>query len=247
MRTSMPKWMGLAFVLLAGGAARAASVDFACLPDPGEGRIVGIPPLSVHCEVLPPPSGTWSAVSWTLGDGTLLFGDTIAYEYVEPGQYNVSVQLDDFDDGTEAPTDPRRTEYGYVTVCDEPAPEFTFVNHGELDYEVVNLTPITFGCTEAQRWELFRGRPDGDPERVWETWEPRFELGDEGEYTLRLTVDGLAGTAAAELRFDAEHKLTEDLTNGPHAMACAIGSGGSAGWLGLGLLAAVGRRRGRRG
>lgn len=228
-------------------AAQAATVDFECLPEPGAGRIVGVPPLSVHCEVIPPAEGSWADVSWTMGDGTVLHGDSVSYRYVEPGQYTLSVELEDYEGPSvevDDPSDPRRTRYGYVTICGKPEPAFTFVNHGDLDYEMVNTTPVTVGCTDELRWELFHGRAGGDPERVWETWEPRFTLPEEGEYTLRLTMAGLGGTGAAELRFDAVHKLTDDLTDGPKALACATGGGGGGAWVGLGLLALVRRRRG---
>jgi MYXO-CTERM domain-containing protein len=238
-------------VLIAGaGAARAATVDFECLPDSGAGGIVGTAPLAVYCEVVAPAEGSWGDVTWTVGDGTVLHGDQVSYRYLEPGQYTVSVELDGYseagDEDSEDTSDPRRTRHGFVTICGEPEPEFTFINHGELDIEAVNLTPITVSCTEHLRWELFRGEPTGEPLRVWELWEPRFTLPEEGEYTLRLTVSGLAGTGAAELRFDGVHKLTEDLTNGPKAAACATGATGGGPWLALAALAALGLRR-RRG
>ncbi|MEZ4236695.1 MAG: PKD domain-containing protein [Myxococcota bacterium] len=227
-------------------AAQAATVDFVCEPDPGAGSIVGTSPLDVHCAVIPPATGTWDDVSWTFGDGELVYGDEVDHRYVDPGQYTVTVQLDGYVDAEGVDVaDPQRTEHGLVTVCGEPQPAFTYVNHGDLDYEFLNVTPIAVDCTDALRWELFRGAPDGEPERIWETWEPRVRLPDEGEYTMRLTMAGLGGDGAAQLQFYALHKLTDDLTQGPKAMACATAPG-AAPWLGLGALGALLVRRRQR-
>ena len=226
--------------LLLAAAAHGAEVDFTC--SPGEGaHIVGLPPLEIHCVVEPPAEGTWEAVSWTFGEGTLLMGDSVSFVYEEPGQYTVTVQLD----GYEGPDEPYEQKYGFVTTCGEPEVEFTYKNKGGLDYTFENRTTVAVNCIDQLVWEVFEGeQAEGEPAFVFDTWEPRFEFPEEGPWTVRLTVGGLAGTTAAELTIDAKYKLTEDLTQGPRAHWCATGpsAAGGALWL-VGALLLRRRRR----
>lgn len=229
--------------LLLAVSAQAAEVDFTCTPGDGA-DIVGLPPLEITCEVIPPSDGTWDAVSWTFGEGTLLTGETVSFTYEETGQYTVTALLDGYE-GASGTDEPYEQKYGFVTVCGEPEVEFTYRNKGGLDYALVNETTVAVNCIDQLLWEVFEGRrAEGEPAFVFETWEPRFELPDEGPWTVRLTVGGLAGTSAAALTIDAKYKLTEDLTQGPHAYWCATGpsAAGGALWL-VGALLLWRRRR----
>ena len=180
-------------------SASAADVDFTCTPEAG-GAIVGLPPLEVNCVVVPPHEGTWEAASWTFGEGTLLTGDSVSFVYEDEGQYTVSVQLDGYEGLDTAEDEPYHAEFGYVTVCGVPEVRFTYVNKGELDFELVNNTVVAVNCIEDLHWEVFEGKQaEGEPKFTFDTWSPRFVVPREGPWTVRLTVSGLAGTSAADL------------------------------------------------
>jgi hypothetical protein len=216
--------LALGIPMLLAGVASAADVDFVCTGSGQEGGlgIVGVPPLEVQCEVVPPEGADYSEVSWTMGDGELYFGETISYLYEDFGQYTISVKLEDFAGASEY-DDGELTRYGFVTVCGPPEPQFTYINKGGLDIKLVNKSVLAPNCLESSEWSVFEGgTPEGIPRFTFDTWEPRFELPSEGTWTIRLTQGGMGGVTHADLTLDAHYKLTDDLTQGPRARACAV-------------------------
>ena len=209
-------------------------VDFTCSPDDGAGQIVGLPPLEIRCVPLLPLEGTWDKVVWTFGDGATAEGEAVDHVYDRPGQFTVSVTLENFVDAppdtddtdavAPADTDPYESRFGYVTVCGAPEPEFTYAFKGGLDYELKNRTPAAPHCLSELRWDIFEGRAvQGDPWRSIETWEPEFILPREGIWTVVLTVGGIGGTRSAKLEIDAKYALTDDLDLGPQNLHCSTG------------------------
>ncbi|MEQ1566525.1 MAG: PKD domain-containing protein [Myxococcota bacterium] len=232
----------LAGLWLWGSASAADLVDFACDP---EGPLVGVAPLAVTCEVVPPASGTWDAVSWTGGDGSVVEGDVVSFSYDAPGDYTVSVRLDGYldADGAPPPDDVEHVEYSFVTLCGPPEPEFGYRNKGGLDYELVNRSAVSTSCLATSRWKLYRGRSaTGEPAFVFDTWEPRVEL-SEGPWTVRLEQTGVGGEGAAEVTLLARYQLTQDYTD-RSAYPCSTGPL-AAGPLGALVVATLARRRRR--
>ncbi|MEQ1501632.1 MAG: PKD domain-containing protein [Myxococcota bacterium] len=227
-------------------------VDFACSPgEVGTDGIVGLAPLEVQCVATLPAAGTWDDVTWTFGDGSVVSGESASFVYTEPGQYTVSVRLEGYDDGSGVLTAPTVTRYGLVTVCGEPEPAFTYQNKGGLVFDLINKTTVAVHCVNDLRWDVFRGGTGGDPAMTLDTWDPRVELPDEGEWTFRLTLGGMGGTAASELTIDAQYQLTDDFDTAGHAAACTtvpLGGPQPAGLAAFGALAvaAIGRARRRR-
>jgi hypothetical protein len=217
--------LALGIPLLLTGTASAADVDFVCTGSGQEGGlgIVGVPPLEVQCEVVLPEGATYSEISWTVGDGELYFGESVSVRYEDFGQYTISVKLEDFV-GTDEDefADGELARYGFVTVCGPPEPEFTYINKGGLDFKLVNKSAIAPNCLESSTWSVFQGETaEGTPEFTFDTWEPRFELPTEGDWTIRLTQGGIGGVTHADLTLKARYKLTDDLTHGPAARSCA--------------------------
>jgi hypothetical protein len=243
--------MLLALVQATNLVASAADVDFECTGTGKEGAlgIIGVPPLEVTCTVLPPEEGSYSEVSWTVGDGDLHYGDSITHVYEDFGQFTISVKLEDFVPGGEAPAaeDAEHTRYGFVTVCGPPEPGFTYVNKGGLDFKLLNLSGVAPHCLDSSEWEVFKGeKAEGKPLFRFDDWEPRFELPEEGPWTIRLSQKGIGGATFADLVLHARYQLTDDLLKGPRAADCSTGPGAGLGWswLGASLLAlALARRR----
>jgi hypothetical protein len=233
--------LALGITSLLTGTASAADVDFVCTGSGQQGGlgIVGVPPLDIQCEVLPPPGASYSEATWTVGDGELYAGETISYRYEDFGQYTISVQLEDFEGADESDSG-ELTRYGFVTVCGPPEPEFTYINKGGLDIKLVNKSAIVApSCLESSKWSVFQGdTADGIPRFTFDTWEPRFELPAEGSWTIRLTQGGMGGLTHSDLTLEARYKLTDDLTLGPKAQSCNLSHAGQAGtaFSGLGLL-----------
>jgi PKD domain len=227
--------------ILASGAA-AADVDFVCTPGEGD-PLVGLPPLTITCDALLPDEGTFDEITWTFGDGSVVTGSSAAFTYVEPGQYTVSVRLENFVDGDgQALGALEHFRYSFVTVCGPPEPQFGFENMGGLDYRLLNNSVIAPYCLDTSKWSVFRGREaQGEPVFEFFNWEPRFELPAEGAWTVRLDHEGLGGAASAERIILAEYKLADAYAE-LLTPACANAPGG-VGLLALSLLAAAARRR----
>ena len=85
-------WTALLFAT----AALAQDADFRCLTAEGEAPL-GPPPLDVTCTLSPRIDGTWTGVTWLAGTGDVFEGNSFSFTYVDPGQYSVSVTLEDFE------------------------------------------------------------------------------------------------------------------------------------------------------
>lgn len=227
-------------------------LDFICTPDEGAGLIVGVAPLQIQCAPLLPTEGTWDRIVWTFGDGASVEGNAVGHVYPDDGQFTVSVRLegweppapDSGDTGVVSPSSELvASRFGYVTVCGEPEPEFTYDFHGGLDYALRNRTELDPHCLAELRWDVFEGKKTSG--KAWltsETWEPSFTLPREGTWTVVLTVGGIGGTTSAALEIDAVYALTDDLDLGPQK-ACDTGGAGVVGVLPLLGLFARRRRR----
>ncbi len=229
--------------LLLISTAQAIDVSFSCLPN--EGAIVGLPPLEVSCT-LDAPDGEWGETVWLFGDGAIASGDVASHTYQTPGQYSISVSLDDYveyDSGIPFTSSPGLRKDALVTVCGKPSPRFSYIDKGGRVYQMVNITDVsTPRCIDHVRWEVFQGQQlDREPIVRLDGWEPRFELPRDGIYTIRLTTSGLGGSTIAQLVMEARYGLTEEI--GDHyAVSCATGS---APWASLPLLLVVGLLRRR--
>lgn len=228
--------------LLLISAAHAVDVSFSCLPN--EGAIVGVPPLEVSCTLETALEGEWDETVWLFGDGAVGSGDEASHTYETPGQYSVSVSLEgyvEYDSGVPLTSSPSLRRDALVTVCGRPSPQFTYVDKGGRVYQMVNTTDVsTPRCIDHVRWEVFQGqRLDREPVVVREGWEPRFELPEDGTYTIRLTTSGLGGSTIAQLVMNAEYGLTQEISD-HYAVSCATGT---APWTALPLLFVVGLLR----
>ncbi|MCA9494660.1 MAG: PKD domain-containing protein [Myxococcales bacterium] len=226
--------------------ALAGDIDFVC----ADGNpVVGLPGLAVNCVAQPPLDGAYDDVVWLFGDGEVATGLAVSHTYEDVGQYSVAVTLAGWtpDDPEDVET-PALKRHGLITVCGEPAPEFTYEGVGGLDVVLLNRTPPEPRCISRIQWDLYEGKSQGGSALMTlDTWDPELTLPDKGVYTVVLTVGGLAGTNAAALEIDARYGLPDELTNGPLPFAgCdSSGSGRAAalGWAPLLLLAARRRRR----
>lgn len=226
-------------------SAQAADVDFVCTPGDATG-VVGLPPLTVTCDVVAPAVGTWDEVTWTFGDGAVVSGDSASFTYEDIGQYAITVRLENYEDAGAAADepDPQAGRVAFVTVCGAPEPRFDFENMGGLEYRLVNTSIIAPRCLDSSRWLVWEGRePKGKPAFEFSTWEPRFELPREGFWTVRLENEGIGGSEVAERVLEAEYKLADKYEE-LDPLDCAT-TPLAAGWGALGLLAALVRRRAR--
>ena len=227
-------------------------VDFTCSPDDGAGQIVGLEQLEIRCVAELPPDGTWDLIRWTFGDGATAEGAAATHVYEDTGQFTVAILLEGYepaatDTGIESAADSYKARYGYVSVCGEPEPEFTYLMVGGLDYVLENRTPVSAHCLTELEWTVFEGtHVGGEPWRSFQTWEPEFTLPDEGPWTIVLTVGGVAGTRSARLDLDAKYRLTEELDLGLQGACDSSGpsrTGPAFGALPLALLLSRRRRR----
>ncbi len=232
----------MSMVLLLSSGALAQSVTFVC--NDGDRSVVGVAPFEVSCEVRPPSVGTWSGVRWRLGDGETAEGDRFTYTYDEPGMYTVSVSLLDYEPSPDGRRDLERRRDGTVTACGEPEPRFDYVNKGGRDYQMINLTPVaTPRCLRTLHWAVYRGaRGGGEPLYEFETWQPRFELPEDGPYLVEYTVDALGGSVTTSARIEAEYALTEEYKPGQSTSCSSVGGVGGLWWAALPLLAILRRR-----
>lgn len=240
-------------ILVASAMAQTSPLfDVICTPD---GPVASADPIEVACsvEVLHiggDPVGTWGTTQWLMGDGTLLKGDAITHTYTEPGVYTISVQLDDFviqgDTGlVEVDSHDSLTRLtGFYTVCGLPEPDFELIDKGGLEYQVVNTTPVDQPrCIDTLKWTVKR-RGASRTLHTFETWEPRFQLPEKGEYTVSLYMTGIAGGATNDLFLDAGYNLTSDYYR-VHAQPCSTAPVGSVTGALVLLAVAAGRRRRR--
>jgi hypothetical protein len=180
-------------------------------------QLVGLPPFEVRCTAAPDdPEVGEDEVVWRFGDGEVATGFVVSHTYTEVGQFSLGVEV-----GGEEPV------RGIVTTCGVPAPVFTWEHLGGLEYRAVNETPPSPNCIDQLRWQVFRGK-DRTREPVFEEtiWEPRFEVPEEGDYTLVLTMGGLAGSAAAASRIEARGGLGDAERENSMAATCAGPSSG---------------------
>ena len=194
--------------------------------------------------------GTFDAIHWRMGDGTTFEGEQAFHTYTKDGVYTITVELRNFalsgDTGlVEVPENLTQTRLqGFYTLCSEPMPEFEIVDKGGLRYDIVNLTPVTQPrCISTLDWSVKRQGRDREL-LEFDTWEPSFDLPDEGTYVVSATMVGMAGEATTEFVLDAEYNLTSDYYR-VFAQACSTAPASSG--LGLLVLLAVtaGRRRRR--
>ena len=213
-------------LLVAGAhAQRAAPVDFTC---DGEVGALGASPLVVTCEAVPRATGTWDLIEWRTGTGEVVAGDSFTFTYYDPGQYTVTMLVHDFvrESETEAVSfDVRRD--GAITVCGVPDPAFSITDKGGRDYQIVNLTTVEAApCLETVGWEVREGGGEGQLLAAFETWEPRFQLDEDGTYNVVLTAWGIGGVTSTRVVFEAEYGLTEDYGR-IESTTCATGPVGS--------------------
>lgn len=232
-------------MLLLALPAAAADFDFTCADG---GPVVGLPGLVVNCVAEVPVGGTFDDVSWRFGDGGVATGTAVSHTYEDVGQFSVVAEVTGWvpDDPADVET-PTAEQFGLVTVCGAPEPEFEWVGGGGLDVALINHTEPQYRCISEVRWEVFEGSSQGgEALMTFDTWHPEITLPEEGLYTVVLTMGGIGGTGAASLEIDARYGLPQELTDGPLPFAaCDTGLvGGSAGWAWAPLaLLALGRRR----
>lgn len=238
----MTSWMLLTWVGM--GSAAAQDVDFECTPG-NSGGVVGLPPLEVTCSVIPPEDGTFDAVTWTFGDGSVVKGETVGFTYEEVGRYTVTVQLENFADPNDPNAgDPQKVRHEFVTVCGAPEPSFELVNLGGFDYEFANTSLVAPRCLFETVWTVFDGRGgEGEPIFTSAVWQPKFTFPGEGSYTVRLEQKGLAGDRALQQSVPVEYGVSDELRRlDPYG--CSIAPPVVAfGSLGLVVVAALIRRR----
>lgn len=222
------------FIILS-AAAQNADVDFVCN---GDSRVIGVAPFEVTCEAR--LDELYDGVEWLNGLGDVLPGESFTTTYVDPGQYTVHLYVDGYGPAMD---DLSRRRDGAVTVCGVPEPDFSVIDKGGRDYQMVNKTVEIPICIETVEWVVRAGDgPDGPEVHRFATWQPRFELDSDGTYTITLSTGGRAGEASTSQVLRARYGLTDEYGRRT-AIACHTGAPPSALWL-LPALLVLARRRG---
>ncbi len=230
-----------------------ARADFTCVSDQSRVEpLVGVPPMSVTCEVQLSELFTYDEASWYFGDGSSAEGDVVDHTYEIEGQFGISLELVGLryaveDTGPAAAVDPELTKYGIVTACGVPFSEFFVEKRAGLTYELFNRSDFLPGCVDEVQWTVVRGTRRDDEVVFQEVaWEPVVELPDSDTYTFFLDLYGPAGGAGAKLSVDAVYGVDERL-QGNRRWGCDASGGAGGAFLGsLGLLALLRRRSLRR-
>lgn len=223
--------------------AYGVAVDFDVSTPDGDAT-VGPAPLSVVVSV-PDEFRTdrFDSFEWNFGDGSDLVDldaddpdlDGLEHTYTTEGQYTITLTAfgDDASCGGEFSTFKRKV--GAVLACGTPTPSADFTNEGDFVVQMLNTSPLgAFGCTTGYRWVL-----DGDEASALSTYEPRYEFDTAGSHTVTLTASGPAGEETTSVDITVQRASDEGCN-------ASVAGAGSAGLLGLLLLAAgplVRRRR----
>lgn len=175
----------------------------------------GSAPLTLDFEVFASEGATVSDAQWTFGDGGTSTEIAPSYTYEEQGQFSVDVVLGGTDDDCGEWSFSYR-EPGFVLVCEVPDPVFSVepvVSDDGVIYQMVNETDLkTIGCVDEVSWEVLKAgqvvdtcaaRNAGQCPTI-SAWSPKIIFPEEGDYTVRLTTGGPAGSAQAELQIAAE-------------------------------------------
>jgi MYXO-CTERM domain-containing protein len=141
-------------------------------------------------------------VTWSLGDGTLLEGDSITHSYADNGSYTVKVELDD---GTDTVSDSRSITVANVAPSITGEPDMTFVEGGTYTFTPGVDDP---GTADTHTWtSVTPGTATVDAGTGALSWTPTwFEL---GSYAFSITVlddDGATDT----LEWDLEVQLLDE-------------------------------------
>jgi len=246
-------WM---LLLSAAMAQTSPFFDVTCSPG---GPLAESGSIEVECGVAVyayegNPLGTWGTTRWLMGDGTRLEGDSITHTYETEGVFSVRVELEDFEPAdfayelfevSEFPPNAAVTRLnGIYSICSQPAPKFDIVDKGGLRYDIVNRTPVEQPrCFNEIEWTVRRQGADRALARL-DTWEPSFEVPEEGSYVVTVSLTGVTGVGVTDVVLDAEYNLTSDYKR-VRATSCNAAPAGSALGL-LVLLAVAASRRERR-
>ncbi len=215
------------------------SARFACSHQINEDQAKGVVPLDLNCVV--ESEGFLNEVTeanWSFGDGNAAEGMQVTNTYGEPGNYTIEVAVHgERDECGESGWNSTFRKVGFVTVCDEPIPEFSVEHFDGLKYQMTNRTDVSvFGCISDIQWEVYKGKSvSGEPIEVLKAWEPLIEFPNEGDYTVIVNVGGIGGTGAASIVVEAKDQRGQN--RGCDSVGSA-GAFGSAGFVivGLGLL-----------
>ena len=153
-------------------------------------------PLEVAFEIPDELTDGVETYLWTFGDGSDPATDAApSHIYTEEGQYTVTL--------TVSGTDPECGEFedtarkvGYVLACGTPEPAFSWSNLGDGQVQFHNTTPAsTFGCIQDYTWDMDEDTTEGD---VISGYEPVFDYGRAGLFTVALTASGPGGSDAVK-------------------------------------------------
>lgn len=217
---------------------RSATVECNRELDPDDPQTVafGVVPFELECIANSEYLSEVTKVEWLWGDGGTSEGNPATHVYEKGGNFTVQAKINGVSDecGEWGYTERKS---GYVRSCGLNDPEFTLEPIEGLTYQFRNKTDLSvYGCIYDVQWDVFDA--GGTLVRSVDSWEPKFEFPELGEYRIVLNVGGPAGTTAAEL-------ITE-IKRAPAEGGCDTGAGAAPlGLLGAGALLLVTRRRAR--
>ncbi len=174
-----------------------------------------------------------TSTTWRFGDGESSDEFEPSHTYNTEGQFTVTVEFEGTSD-TCGIWDSQYRQLAYTLVCEPPKPEFSYEAVSDLEYQLVNVTPVTtYGCIDDLHWTIYKGDTEVE---TFSAWSPKVDFPETGSYRVVLEIGGPGGSSAAELEFEVDGK-------GPKGCSSTPG-GAPLGLAGLALaLGAVLRRR----
>ncbi|MEO0605135.1 MAG: PKD domain-containing protein, partial [Myxococcota bacterium] len=199
------------------------SARLTCSDEANPDLVVGTAPLAVNCVASIDDARELEQVTWQWGDGTTSEGSIATHVYEEAGNYTLSAVVDGRRDTCDPATWTTTTErVGYVRVCSEPVPDFTFVQLDDQRYQFLNESDVSvFGCISAIQLDVFVGDgPDGGQlgEPITD-WEPEIRFPGRGTYHVVLSLGGIGGSAGASATIEVGERG-----------GCSTGGPMSGGW-----------------
>ncbi len=150
--------------------------------------------------------GTIVNYTWTLGDGTTLYGEQVTHSYADDGDYLVSLTVEDDDGNT--------TTYDSTVAISNvpPTANFTVDEHYFEDTSYFNDTSTdSDGSVVSWYWEFGDGNTSTNENAV-------HIYGEEGSYRVNLTVtddDGNSSTASTWVYINREPPDYSGLVENP--------------------------------
>jgi MYXO-CTERM domain-containing protein len=221
-----------------------AHVELTCsnpsMPSENSGEVVGSVPFDVHCSAVGDQSSAPTNATWSFGDGSAEEGVDVVHRLSKADNVKLWATVEG-DHATCGHFSQRVERFTYIRACDLPEPSFEHELYRDKTYQLFNHSDVSvFGCHQNVQWLAF----DETGEQVFESfvWEPRVTFEQDGVYTLKLRLTGLAGDVTVEQVLDTSKSPTRPFTMG-NGCNSAVGGAGAGAFLVVLLLGFRRRRR----